>query len=120
MADYNAIIDQVAADINGFMGASIVDLSSGMTLAARSDRPNFDLEVASAYNSEMVKGKYKTMRALGIESELEDMLLTLGDQLHLIKTINDETFLYLAAEKDKTNLALIRTTVKQVFAKNGI
>lgn len=120
MADYNALVGDIASEVNGFIGASVVDLNSGMTLATRSARSDFDLDVASAYNSEMVKGKFRTIGALGLTSELEDMLLTLSDQLHLIKLINNETFIYVAAEKSKTNLALLRTAVVLQFKKHGI
>ncbi len=83
----NALIADIASDINGFIGASVVDVESGLPLASHSVRPDFDLDVASAYNSEMVKNKRKTIDALRLEATLEDMLLTLDTQLHLIKMI---------------------------------
>ncbi|MDO5635224.1 MAG: hypothetical protein Q4G34_10200 [Micrococcus sp.] len=107
------VIDNINADVNGFIGASIVDLETGMPLASRSTRSDFDLEVASAYNSEMVKAKLKTISILNIRTKLEDMLLTLGDQLHLIKMINETTFLYVAADRSGTNLALLRAAVNR-------
>lgn len=116
----NQLLNQVAEDVNGFVGASIVDLESGMPLASKTTRPDFDLEVASAYNSEMVKGKQKTIEALGLDAKLEDMLLTLDTQLHLIKMITPETFMYLAADRSSTNLALLRSAVnRRVAAMNG-
>lgn len=84
-----------------------------MPLASRTTRADFDLEVASAYNSEMVKAKLKTIQILNIRTKLEDMLLTLGDQLHLIKMINETTFLYTAADRASTNLALLRAAVNR-------
>lgn len=105
------VIAKIESEITGFIAASLVDLESGMTLVARSKRPEFDLTLASAYNSEIVKAKLKAMRVLGLTSGLEDMLLTLGDQLHLIKIISPSTFLYLAAERAGTNLALVRAAV---------
>lgn len=120
MADYTALVNDIAGEVNGFIGASVVDVTSGMTLAAHSERPEFDLEVASAHNSEMVRGKFRTLEALGLNSELEDMLLTLSDQLHLIKLIDRETFLYVAAQKNTTNLALLRTAVVLQFRKHGV
>ena len=105
------VFEKIAADIPGFIAASLVDLDSGMTLGAKSSRTEFDLTAASAYNSEMVKQKFKIMKALGIKSGLEDMLLTLGDQLHLIKIVSPTTFVYLAADRAATNLAIVRTAV---------
>ena len=110
------VINKIESEISGFIAASLVDLESGMTLAARSKRPEFDLALASAYNSEMVKAKFKTMRILNLQTNLEDMLLTLGDQLHLIKIVSPGTFLYLAADRATTNLALVRASVNRNVA----
>jgi hypothetical protein len=103
--------DRVAQDIPGFIAASLVDLESGMTLGARSLRSDFDLTAASAYNSEMVKQKLKIMKALKLDTTLEDMLLTLGDQIHLIKLVSPTSFIYLAADRSQANIAIVRNAV---------
>jgi hypothetical protein len=103
--------EKIAADVPGFIAASLVDLESGMTLGARTSRSDFDLTAASAYNSEMVKQKLKIMKALNLRTTLEDMLLTLGDQIHLIKIVTPSSFLYLAADRSSTNLAIVRNAV---------
>ena len=117
MANEKVLLEAMAkmeADITGVIASAIVDLESGMTLAAKSNRAEFDLTVASAYNSELVKQKLKIMRALNLKTTLEDMLLTLGDQYHLIKILPGGTaFLYLAAEKGNTNLAILRNAVNK-------
>lgn len=108
-----AVFGQLESEISGFIGASLVDLESGMTLGAKSVRANFDLAAASAYNSEMVKQKLKTMKTLKLSGTLEDMLLTLTDQIHLIKMVTPQTFLYLAADRGLTNLAIMRSVVNK-------
>jgi hypothetical protein len=105
--------ERVAADIPGFVAASLVDLESGMTLGAKTLRPEFDLTAASAYNSEMVKQKLKIMKALNLRTHLEDMLLTLGDQIHLIKMVSPTAFVYLAADRSQSNLAIVRNAVNR-------
>lgn len=115
--ELNETLEQIAGEINGFIGASVVDMDSGMTLATISRRPDFDLSTASAYNSEMVKLKLKTISSLNLKSQLEDVLLTLSDQIHLIKMVGKGTFLYLAAERASTNLAIVRSTVARVAAR---
>ena len=108
------VIEKIQHDASGFIAASLVDLESGMTLAAKSNRPEFDLSVASAYNSELVKQKMKIMQALNLKATLEDMLLTLSDQLHLIKILpRGSGFLYLAADRSATNLAILRSAVNK-------
>jgi predicted regulator of Ras-like GTPase activity (Roadblock/LC7/MglB family) len=111
------VINKIEGDMTGFIAASVVDLESGMTLSARSARSDFDLAVASAYNSELVKQKLKIVKALGLKTHLEDMLLTLGDQIHLIKMFpGGHTFLYLAADRSTTNLAIVRNSVNRHVA----
>jgi hypothetical protein len=104
-------IDKIAADMSGFIAASLVDMESGLTLGAKSMRSDFDLGVASAYNSELVKQKMKIIRALNLKSTLEDIVLTLSDQIHVIKMVTPNVFLYLAADKEATNLAIVRSAV---------
>jgi len=108
--------DKIAAEIPGFIAASLVDTDSGMTLGMKSLRPDFDLTAASAYNSEMVKQKQKIMRALNLNTTLEDMIMTLGDQIHLIKLVNPTTFIYLAADRASANLAIVRVAVNKNLA----
>jgi hypothetical protein len=105
--------ERIANDIPGFIAASLVDLESGMTLGARSSRGDFDLTAASAYNSEMVKQKLKIMKALNLRTTLEDMLLTLGDQIHIIKMVSPTAFVYLAADRAASNLAIVRNAVNK-------
>src|SRR6185369_674719 len=61
-------IEKIGADMSGFIAGSLVDMESGLTLGAKSMRSDFDLSVASAYNSELVKQKLKIMRALNLKS----------------------------------------------------
>jgi hypothetical protein len=105
------VFERVANEIPGFIAASLVDLDSGLTLGARTVRGDFDLTAASAYNCEMVKQKLRIMRALNLRTTLEDMLLTLGDQIHLIKLVTPSTFVYLVADRASSNLAIVRNAV---------
>jgi hypothetical protein len=71
-------------DIEGCLGACIVDSNSGMTLAA-TGAASLDLEVAAAGNTEVVRAKRKTMKALNLNDSIEDVLITLGKHYHLIR-----------------------------------
>ena len=109
----NDVLEKIATDTNGFIAASLVDLDSGMTLAIKASRTEFDLTAASAYNSELVKQKLKIMRTLGLSGAIEDMLITLTEQIHLIKLVGPNTFLYLAVDRKQSNLALVRSAVNR-------
>ena len=109
----NENFERLAGEIPGFIAAALVDIESGMTLGLKSNRPDFDLAAASAYNSEMVKQKMKIMRALNLKTTFEDMLITLGDQIHLIRMIAQGTFVYLAADRASCNIAIVRNVVNR-------
>lgn len=97
-------------DIDGCIGACIVDSNSGMMLAAAGGGAQVNLEVAAAGNTEVVRAKRKTMKALSLNDTIEDILITLGKQYHLIRPLgsNDALFIYLALDKSKSNLAMAR------------
>jgi len=105
--------DKIASEMPGYMAASLVDLESGMTLGLKSVRPDFDLAAASAYNSEMVKQKQKIMKALNLRTTLEDMLITLGDQIHVIRLVTPTTFIYLCVDRSQSNLAIVRNVLSK-------
>jgi predicted regulator of Ras-like GTPase activity (Roadblock/LC7/MglB family) len=107
------VLEKIQTDAAGFIAASLVDLDSGMTLAVKAVRSDFDLTAASAYNSELVKQKLKIMKTLGLNGTIEDMLITLSDQIHLVKLVGPNTFLYLAVDKKQSNLAIVRSAVNK-------
>jgi hypothetical protein len=117
MANEKALLDffsKIEGDVSGVIATAAVDLESGMTLAAKTNKSDFDLAAASAYNSELVKQKLKIMRTLNLKSSLEDMLITLSDQFHLIKFLpGGVSFLYLAVDRSGTNLAIVRNAVNK-------
>lgn len=97
--------------IEGATGAAIVDYSSGMALA-QGGSPGFDLGVAAAGNSNVVSSKLRTMADLGLGGSIEDILITLDSQYHLINVLNSAgskgLFVYLVLDRTYANLALAR------------
>ncbi|KJF23744.1 MULTISPECIES: hypothetical protein [Rhodococcus] len=107
-------IDKVLGElmrIDGATGAAVVDADSGMVLGMAGN-PSFSLEYAGAGNSEVVRAKLRTMSNLGITDTLEDILITLTTQYHLIRVIEtpgmSTLFVYLVLERTRANLALAR------------
>jgi predicted regulator of Ras-like GTPase activity (Roadblock/LC7/MglB family) len=102
-------------EIEGCIGACVVDSNSGMTLASAGGG-TIDLEIAAAGNTEVVRSKRKTMKALNLNDQIEDMLITLGKAYHLIRPLasNDALFIYLVLDKGRANLAMARHQLKSI------
>ena len=106
--------------IDGATGCCIVDYTSGMALGMEGG--GVDLEMAAAGNSEVVKAKMETMRNLGISGSIEDILITLDDQFHVIRPLeqHEGLFMYLVLAKGKSNLALARRKVENIGSELAI
>lgn len=94
--------------VDGSMCAALVDSNSGMMLGSAGT--GMDLELAAAGNTEVVRAKLKTMQILGLADTIEDILITLGKQYHIIRPVQSKAgiFLYLVLDKSKANLAMAR------------
>jgi len=105
------VIVEALLDIDGTLAAAIVDSNSGMILG--SGGAGVDLELAAAGNTEVVRSKLKTMKSLGLQDTIEDILITLGKQYHILRPIDkhDGLFIYVVLDKSKSNLALARRKV---------
>ncbi len=114
MANINPTLEKLQA-IDGFLGACIVDSESGMTLGLIGGN-GMNLEVAAAGNTEVVRAKRKTMKNLNLRDEIEDILITLSKQYHLIRPTRTRpgVFFYLALERGRANLAMARMTLADV------
>lgn len=109
----NTALDDILK-IDGAQCAAIVDSSSGMMLG--NIGTGVDMEVAAAGNTEVVRAKLKTMKALGIDDAIEDMLITLGAAYHIIRPMAkyEGTFMYVVLDKARANLALARRKIADI------
>jgi hypothetical protein len=115
MANVKESLDKILA-IDGSVGACVVDSNSGMMLGSVGGGPNLNVEVAAAGNTEVVRAKRKTMRSLNLDDTIEDILITLGKQYHIIRLCgsNDALFVYLVLDKSRANLAMARIQLGEI------
>jgi hypothetical protein len=104
------------SEVEGFIGACVVDSNSGMMLGSEGGGAAFNLEFAAAGNTEVVRAKRKTMSSLNLKDSIEDILITLGRQYHLIRPMEkkDGLFIYLVVDRGRSNLALSRHVLGDV------
>jgi hypothetical protein len=111
MATIKQTIDELLL-VDGAMCAAVVDSTSGMVLG--SGGSGLDLEIAAAGNTEVMRAKYKTMNSLGLNDSIDDILITLGKQYHVIRPskVKDGVFIYFVLNKAQSNLAMARRKVQ--------
>jgi hypothetical protein len=110
-----------AMSLDGAIGAAVVDYDSGMSLGAIGGGQGLDLELAAAGNTEVVRAKMRTLASLDMDDVIEDILITLGKQYHLIRPLTSSQgslFFYVALDRTRSNLALARHGLKRI--ENGL
>jgi hypothetical protein len=119
MADIEIALKE-AMMIEGALGAALVDVNSGMALGTLGGGKDFDLGVAAAGNTDIVRAKLRVMEMLGLGSGIEDILTTLTSQYHVIRPLTAHSgaglFLYLVLDRNRANLALARRKLHQIEA----
>ena len=109
--------------IAGFIGACLVDTETGLMLASEGGgKGKLDLDAAAAMNTAFVKAKRQAMEVLGLNTYIEDILITLGTQIHLIRPLekNPTMFIYVALVRADANLGMARIQLKQIESKLAI
>ncbi len=104
------VLARIELTIEGFIGAAVADSDSGMCLGSIGGAGILNVEVAAAGNTEVVRSKRKAMKALNLRDEIEDILLSLSKQYHLIRPLRSRpaVFIYLAVDRSRANLAMAR------------
>jgi hypothetical protein len=117
MADLDTSLKD-AMTIEGAIGAAVVDYTSGMTLGVLGGGAELDLAVAAAGNTDVVRAKMRTMEMLKLPDGIEDILITLDTQYHLIRPLTSREgrglFFYLALNRSRANLGLARHQLRRI------
>ncbi|MCX2924993.1 MULTISPECIES: hypothetical protein [unclassified Streptomyces] len=118
MANTETSLKDCLSSIDGATAAALVDYTSGMALGTIGGGKDFNLEVAAAGNTDVVRSKLRTMELLGLKEEIEDILITLDSQYHLIRLIKGRggngLFLYLVLDSSRANMAMARHQLRRI------
>ena len=108
-------------DIDGAIGAALVDVNDALTLATAGggEGEAFNIEAASTANLDVIRAKLDVLERLGLDDSIEDILITLGRQYHLIRPLERNSaglFLYVVLDRERGNLGLARHQLKRIEA----
>ncbi len=101
-------------DLDGALGAAVVELQSGMSLGSAGSLPN--LEVEAAANSDIMKIQYKLLASTGVKEPVEDILISQGERYDLLHGVegNAGLLIWLQLNRKDTNLGLTRYHIKRI------
>ncbi|MEU6986834.1 hypothetical protein ABZ946_25920 [Streptomyces sp. NPDC046324] len=121
MVSVETSLKEAMTAIEGSLGVALVDYTSGMALGTLGGGKDLDLAVAAAGNTDVIRAKTRTMEMLGLKEDIEDVLITLSGQYHLIRLIKGRggngLFLYIVLDKGRANLAMARHQLKRIEAE---
>ena len=74
-------------DLDGALCAAVIDYNTGMTLASIGS--GIDLDIAATGQKDLVRANMDTIRFLNLNDEIEDILISLGRQYHLMRPMRN-------------------------------
>lgn len=108
------VVEQLRLELPQLLAVAVVDVASGTSLAAHTSSPALDLLTAAKFQAGLVQRKHEALAALDLPGEqLEDIMITLSSQLHLLRLSNTGARLIsLVVDARTTNLALARDILR--------
>ncbi len=115
MSDYLKLFgEEIKKNVPGYIAVAVTEIKSGISYYSNSAIADFDPELASAYNLEVVKAKLNAINALGLNETIDDIMITLSSQIHIIDVAdNNEYFIYLAVDSTKANLGMTKALLNK-------
>jgi hypothetical protein len=104
--------------ITGSLAMAIVDTANGLALG-HSGHDVLDLDQAASGNAEVLRAELSVMKSLGVTGPLEDILVILSNQYHLIRPLSGDNsvFFYLILDRERSNLAFARRALMKLEQK---
>jgi hypothetical protein len=114
VAGLNDALEKANA-IDGAIGVAFVDFQSGTCLGARGGE-HLDMELAGAGTTEVVRSQLAVMEQVGVDETIEDILVTLDNQHHLLHFLHEDggVYAYLILDKDRASLGLARSQLRSI------
>ena len=105
---------EAALEIDGAVGVALVHVGSGMTLGMAGGTAALDMEVAGAAAAEVARAKLRAIGTLKLGDAIQDMMITLGRQYHLIRFVTTDVFIFLILDRERASLGMARHRLAQI------
>ncbi|PWB26000.1 hypothetical protein [Flavobacterium sp. HTF] len=107
--------EDLKKNVPGFIAVSVAEIQTGMSYYSQSAVAEFDPELASAFNLEVVKAKMNAIKALDLKGQaIDNIMITLTSQIHIIDVSeNGDYFIYLAVDATKANLGMTKSILNK-------
>lgn len=106
--------EDLQKNLPGFIAVAVAEVETGISYFSLTILPDFDPELAVVYNLEVARSKKRAIAALGLNDKINDILITLDSQIHIIDVSeNGEYIIYLAVDSTQANLGMTRTLLKK-------
>jgi CheY-like chemotaxis protein len=98
----HTLVLQRTREIDGYLAACMFLASNGGVVCFDG---SIDLRPATSLTAEAMRRKQKTIDAMGIDDEAEDLLITCTNQYHLLRRLHSEVpaFIYLVLDRTRSN-----------------
>ncbi|EKT4499343.1 hypothetical protein H0I59_03490 [Flavobacterium psychrophilum] len=106
--------EDLKKNISGYIAVAVTEIKSGISYYTDSIVSDFDPELAAAFNLEVVKAKLNAISALGLKQNIDDIMINLSSQIHIIDVSeNNEYFIYLAVDSTRANLGMTKALLNK-------
>lgn len=106
--------EDIQKNVPGFIAIAVTEIKSGISYYSNSINKEFDPELAAAFNLEVIKAKFNAINALGLQEKIDDILINLSHQIHIIDiSENNEYFIYLAVDSSQANLGMTKALLNK-------
>lgn len=115
-AQIESFLNEIST-LPGFVASALGNGETGETMGMLGE-DRFAVEVAVAANAQMVRAKYTALKALGMTTDMEDIVVTLPTQYHLISPIPNYNlaFVYVVLERAQADLERTRAKLCELHA----
>ena len=106
--------EEIKKNVPGYIAVAVTEIKTGICYFSNSAVASFEPELAAAFNLEVVKAKFNAISALGLKENVNDILINLSSQIHILDiSENNEYFIYLAVDSSKANLGMTKALLNK-------